>query len=390
VKAVHAHPDHLLARNLRSVGTYVALWFVPTLIGTTASLVIKGPDGTFNWLEYLSLYFGYWLIWVVATPLIYRLLIVSPIDRPRRSAILLMFENVALLIIIIAVAQLYFLFVDFVNAVAPFSRAQYVERAFSAGSFWFNGTHLIKYAFVALACVLLRQYRLRLSEERNRAEADIRNRELESQLATARLSLLQSQVQPHVFLNALNGIAALIDAGMHETAKDAIQDIAEFLRLTLTALERKRVLLSDDLELSRAYIRLLKLRFGDRVDAKVNVPADTQTISVPSLLTQPLIENIARHVIERCSDTVTFSISAIRSEKHLDVFVDDSGVRKESTQLPAIKGCGIGISNLRKRLEAIYGSAASLSIGDSALGGRRVSLQLPLADAGGATLDHSD
>ncbi len=371
------------------MAAYVGMWMVPTLIGTTASLVTNEPDATFNWIEYLSLYFGYWLIWVIATPLIYRLLILSPIDRPQRSTALLIVANIVLLCAIVAMSHLYLMFVDFTNDVGPFTRAQYIERTFSANSLWFNASHPIKYAFIALACVLVRQYRLRLREERNRAEADIRNRVLESKLATARLSLLQSQVQPHVFLNALNGVAALIDAGRHDTAKEAIQDIADFLRRTLSALESPRLPFMEDLELTKAYIRVLTLRFGDRIDAEVEISPDAEALAVPSLLTQPLVENIAKHVIERSSDRVSFKISATRSENYLDIRVDDSGLKSESTMLPTTKGNGIGIPNLRKRLDAMYNGAASMEISDSSMGGQSVLLRIPLVDGGDTALDDS-
>jgi len=228
----------------------------------------------------------------------------------------------------------------------------------------FVGPHLPIYLIVLSVAHALHFY------QRAR-ERETRARELAARLTEARLQALHMQIQPHFLFNSLNALGTLIHKDT-AAATEMLAVLSQFLRLTLDAPAEQEVPLQRELEYAEHYLRLEKIRFGERLNYSILPEPDTLAARVPALLLQPLVENAVRHGIEPQRTPGTIGIRAWRENGALHVSVKDNGA---GTRLPATEG--IGLANVRARLRELYGGHASLSLG-SAGSGTQVEIRLPL------------
>lgn len=177
---------------------------------------------------------------------------------------------------------------------------------------------------------------------------------LERQALDAQLRTLQAQIEPHFLFNTLANVAGLIDA----QPADA------------------RRMLERLIELLRAYLEILAIRMGPRLRFEIDVPAELQSQVVPPLLVQPLVENAIKHGLEPTVAGGRVRVAVRAADGALRIEVADDGRGFEATTATS----GVGLTNLRERLAALYGERARLTIED-ARPGTRVRLTLPLQAA---------
>ena len=201
-----------------------------------------------------------------------------------------------------------------------------------------------------------------------------RTLELEASLAKARLDALRLQINPHFLFNALNAIASLVHT-RPDAADDMIGSLSGLLRASLQGDGRHEVPLDRELELLRLYTDIERTRFGDRLRFEQVVDPDVSGALVPALVLQPLVENAVRHGLEPRPGPGTVRLTARREGDRLVVFVADDGVGCDAAQQS--RGSGIGLTNVRDRLRALHGAAASLAIDPAPGGGTVVTLTLP-------------
>ncbi|HVO44975.1 MAG TPA: sensor histidine kinase [Steroidobacteraceae bacterium] len=205
--------------------------------------------------------------------------------------------------------------------------------------------------------------------ERRRAER------AEAMAQSARLRALQGQLEPHFLFNTLNGISALVAEGHNEAAVTMIGLLSDFLRLTLKAGGTPRISVAEEIAFVRQYLDIQKLRFGKRLRFTINVSEEALPAMVPTLLLQPLVENAVKHGILPRAAGGCVSVVVATEANQLQMRVEDDGpgmTRSSST------GAGVGLSNTATRLNELYGSASTLRVGRSALGGVSVDISLPL------------
>lgn len=173
----------------------------------------------------------------------------------------------------------------------------------------------------------------------------------------AELRALKAQINPHFLFNSLNSISALtsIDAAR---AREMCILLADFLRTTLGLGEKAMVPLRDELELLQRFLAIEKVRFGDRLQVDINIDAQAQTCLLPPLLLQPLIENAIIHGIAGLPTGGTVRLAAECSAGQLHLSVENS----VDPDAPASRKGGLGLTNVRQRLEARYGKEAALRV----------------------------
>lgn len=204
-----------------------------------------------------------------------------------------------------------------------------------------------------------------LVEERERAAQANRL------LRQAQLQRLTQQMQPHFLFNALNTVSELMHTDVERADATLIQ-LADVLRATLDLSDEHERSLADELQLLRAYARLMAERFADRVRIDWRIDDAALACRVPVMSLQPLLENIFKHTVEKSSRCTHIVVSAARDGAGLLLRLEDDGGR-----LDPDAGGGIGLGNLRARLDALYGGAASLTLSQSAPAGVRAELRLP-------------
>ncbi|MCI0536700.1 MAG: histidine kinase [Verrucomicrobiales bacterium] len=209
---------------------------------------------------------------------------------------------------------------------------------------------------------------------------------LESQLNQSRLSALHAQLQPHFLFNTLNGIAALTRRDPR-AAEEMLMALSDLLRWSLGRSGQLEIPLREELEFLGRYLELQQMRFGERLRIEKAIEPGTLDCLVPALILQPLVENAVRHGIEPSPAPGLIRIAAQREGGQLNMSVEDNGVGLGvSVEGTARCGNGIGLTNARERLAALYGRDHEFSFHEKRAGGVIVTVRIPLrpvfADAG--------
>ncbi len=209
-------------------------------------------------------------------------------------------------------------------------------------------------------------------------------RKLEEQtrlLLEARLDALQRQINPHFLFNTLNSITSLVRS-KPELAREMIVKLANILRALLK--ERDAfVPFAEELSFTDDYLDIEVVRFGEKLRVVKQIAPETLGLVVPSMLLQPLLENSIKHGLEPRIDGGTVTLrSRITEEGHLLIEVEDDGVGMEPGRPSAGRlvrpGTGIGMRNVRERMQVLYGDAARVEIESRPGRGTKVVLTMPV------------
>ncbi len=217
------------------------------------------------------------------------------------------------------------------------------------------------------------------------------DRKLEEQsrlLMEARFDALQRQINPHFLFNTLNSIASLIRS-KPELAREMIVKLANILRVLLKDREAF-VPLSEELAFTDDYLDIEVVRFGEKLRVVKEIAEDTLDIVVPSMLLQPLIENSIKHGLEPRISGGTVTLRSWLEGERLIVEIEDDGVGMEPGRTPvtpagglARESSGIGMKNVRERMEVLYGEGAVVEVVSRPGRGTKVLLVMPqVAGAG--------
>jgi signal transduction histidine kinase len=208
--------------------------------------------------------------------------------------------------------------------------------------------------------------------------AELRARALEHERARkmaleARLASLESRLQPHFLFNTLNAISALIQEDP-DHAERMVERLAALLRFSLDATGRGLVPLADELKIVTDYLEIERTRLGARLAYTVDAPPDVARSEVPPLAVQTLVENSVKHAVAPRPGGGRIRVAAERAGDTLRLTVWDDGPGFAAGATAA----GHGLDNLRARLAARYGGAATLSV-ERREGGTLITIALPLA-----------
>ncbi|HVP38525.1 MAG TPA: histidine kinase [Candidatus Saccharimonadales bacterium] len=196
---------------------------------------------------------------------------------------------------------------------------------------------------------------------------------MRAELAQAELRTLRAQVNPHFLFNTLNSIAALIPANP-TVAEEITTRLAEVFRYALRASDREHATLGEELAFVRAYLDIEKVRLGERLRVEEDVRPGLESLPVPALLLQPLVENAVRHGVSPRVEGGVVRLAARREDARLVIEVADDGPGMAAT--PARGGTGFGLRSVQDRLAAL-GPPHALHIESNPGRGTRVRVTLP-------------
>jgi two-component sensor histidine kinase len=209
----------------------------------------------------------------------------------------------------------------------------------------------------------------------------IEKSEQDKQLAEMRVQALKAQIEPHFVFNTLAHLKALIreDAKAAEAMTD---DLADFLRASTKALGATRVSLREEGALARSYLDLVKRRMGGRLSGSVQLAEDVGDAQVPPWMILTLVENAVKHGVEPNPIASEIRIEASSfmnspTQTKLRIRVADTGVGFNAAQS---HGAGMGLANIRERLQSAYGAEASLTLSANTPHGMVAEIELPLVD----------
>ena len=200
-------------------------------------------------------------------------------------------------------------------------------------------------------------------------------------LAEARLQALKMQLQPHFLFNTLNAISALIPAEA-KPARRMLAHLGDLLRTTLEYEETQEVTLREELAFLQPYLEIEQARLEDRLTVVMNIAPETLDARVPHLLLQPLVENAVRHGIAARIEPGRVEISASRGpdDRFLQLEIKNDG-RGVDRHTEVQTGRGVGLTNLRSRLEQLYGGEHRFNLENHAGGSVLVQITLPFRRA---------
>jgi two-component system LytT family sensor kinase len=202
---------------------------------------------------------------------------------------------------------------------------------------------------------------------------------LSEELARSQLAALRQQIEPHFMFNTLNSITGLVRDDKNDAAVSMIVGLSEFLRRALENSHRSQVTLQEEVEYLQRYLDIQKVRFGARLQVKVDIPAELLRAQVPNLLLQPLVENAIKHGIAKraAGGTVRVTGAHLNGTLFLSIYNDgpDFPTDERATRP------GVGISNLRTRLQILHGTESELQLKHADTGGVEVVVTLPLKEA---------
>ncbi len=210
-------------------------------------------------------------------------------------------------------------------------------------------------------------------------------RKLEEQgrlLLEARLDALQRQINPHFLFNTLNSITSLVRS-QPELAREMIVKLANILRVLLKDRDAF-VPLSEELAFTDDYLDIEVVRFGEKLKVVKEIAEETLDVVVPGMLLQPLIENSIKHGLEPRISGGTVTLRSRIDDGMLVVEVEDDGVGLQANREFSPSGAGIGMRNVRDRMEVQYGRRASVEINSRPGRGTKVTLRMPVLEAGAA------
>jgi hypothetical protein len=315
-----------------------------------------------------SVHFG---VWALLTPLVLRLAAVADLfDRRWARRLFLVHLPAALLVALAQLALHTVLDLALVHG-GWHSTTQLADRfrSFFVRTYYANVVVYLALALGANAFAYVQRRRTREAE-------------LERHLAQAQLDALRLQLQPHFLFNALNAVAALVVEDP-AAAQRMLARLADLLRLVLDARNAGTVTLARELELAAAYLAIEQVRFADRLTVSIDAAPEALDALVPGMLLQPLLENAVRHGIARKPGPGRIELHAAPAGDRLRLRVVDDGVGLDVP--PAARGGegdGIGLANVRARLERIYGADHELLLRRARGGGTEAFVELPLRRKG--------
>jgi len=310
-------------------------------------------------------------VWAALSPLVVLLARRRPITGIRRGRLFLIHGCSSILFSLVHISLYLPLFriIDWPDS-AAYVRS--FTEALTAGLMTVFPFGVLVYWLILGATVALEFYR-RYGEERLRAS------QLEAALLEAQLGALKTQLQPHFLFNTLHSLSDLVLEDPRQATR-MIARLGDFLRLTLDDSASQLVSLKRELEFLNCYLDIQRVRFQDRLSVEINVEPQTESILVPNLILQPLVENAIRHGISRRIGPGRLDISSRLVDHHLEIQIRDDGpglAADDSAGKP-----GMGLSNIRERLNRLYGEANALALSNDPRGGLVATLRLPISRNG--------
>lgn len=194
-------------------------------------------------------------------------------------------------------------------------------------------------------------------------------------LLQARLEALSSQINPHFLFNTLNSVSTLIRLDP-EQARTMVMRLARIMRKRLQSPDHFAAL-RDEIEFIDDYLSIERVRFGEKLRVVKRIEPAAAQMAVPSMLLQPLVENSIKHGISSKVEGGTITLSARRVGDRLVIEVEDDGVGISEADLALVFNKGIGVSNVRERLEVLYGRNYKMNIDSREGRGTRIEIEVP-------------
>lgn len=200
--------------------------------------------------------------------------------------------------------------------------------------------------------------------------------EREFRLQQAQLQILKMQLHPHFLFNTLNTLVQLIHENQ-QAAEKMVINLSDMLRISLYNMSEQEITLKQELEFVDRYLQIMKTRFEERLEFRMNIDPQTLKAYVPAMILQPLVENSIHHGISPREKGGHIEIKTIRAGGMLHILIIDDGNGIEASDKRGLSRGNIGLSNTRARLYYLYGSQHHFELDNLPGCGVTVRLSIP-------------
>jgi len=239
------------------------------------------------------------------------------------------------------------------------------------GNLWLSLAYELQKDVVTYAIILLVIFTMR--EYRRRREGELLAAELAQSASEARLRQLTAQIDPHFIFNALNAISNRMHEDV-EAADRMLSRLADLLRAAYETDDSVFVPLGKELELLRGYLALMAERFRGQLAIELEVEPGLESLEVPRLLIQPIVENALKHGLAGGQGWLRVELRRRTEQLTCAVLDDGTGIREPAR-------FGTGLSNVSRRLELLFPDRHEFQVSPVAAGGTRVWLAFPVTHA---------
>ncbi len=226
------------------------------------------------------------------------------------------------------------------------------------------GIMIWQFGLLAAAYSMLLSVRWANEQERNLAQARQEALEAERAATAARLAALRYQLNPHFLFNTLNAISSLVVTQRNALAEGMLASLCEFLRATLAGNPDDLVSVDEEFATLQTYLEVEAVRFPDTLRIEADCPDELREAKIPCFILQPLVENTIKYAVAPANRPVTIRIAVEDDRGDLLLRVVDDG---DSDSAPG-SGTGVGHTNIRQRLEALYGAGGKFEAVSSSSG----------------------
>jgi two-component system LytT family sensor kinase len=347
-----------------------AMWVAGALFEAGQSVLFMRAIGR----QHAWLIFGTelasWLPWALATPLVIAL--ARRYEIIRSTTIQTAAVHLAAFAAISLVAEAWFAVLQVLFNPWDYPQQPTFMDSWRTSLLFQVLTYLIVYALI-LTVTYVMDARERMARQMTETAR------LSEELSKSQLAALRRQIEPHFMFNTLHSITGLVRDYRNDAAVSMIVGLSEFLRRTLEDSHRSQVTLEEEVEYLQRYLDIQKVRFGERLQISMDIPAGMLRAQVPNLLLQPLVENAIKHGIAKRAAGGSVNIAAACQNGSLRLRVYNDGP-DSPTDWPATR-TGVGISNLRTRLQILHGEESELQLTHADTGAVEVVVTLPFREA---------
>jgi LytS/YehU family sensor histidine kinase len=184
---------------------------------------------------------------------------------------------------------------------------------------------------------------------------------------------MQAQIEPHFLFNTLANVQHLVGKDP-ALANQVLGSLIRYLRSAMPQMRDDTTTLARELELARAYLEIQRVRMGDRLRFNIDLDENVSSAVIPPMMLMTLVENAIKHGIDPVKTGGAIDIFATREGEQIVLRVRDSGNGIVPTSAP-----GVGLQNVRERLNALFGAAASLELREATPKGVEALLKIPLS-----------
>ncbi len=236
------------------------------------------------------------------------------------------------------------------SVIEVWAHATFYEPGWRPAGIEFFGAILLTLAVLGAWSALYYgiNYFLMLDEQAERFER------MAAQANSAQLEMLRYQINPHFLFNTLNSISTLVLLAETEKANTMLSRLSSFLRYSLVGEREGQATVAQEIQALKLYLEIERTRFEDRLRTRFDIAPDVMNARIPSLLLQPLVENAVKYAVTPLEEGADIWVTARRVGDRLELTVADTGPGVGESR-SAAEGTGVGLANIRDRLQQAYG-----------------------------------